>query len=98
MVSGKRSVGLRSCVVKLYSVNVMSANRIFGTLSIVKTANGPVLRLVRSSGKVEDTPLRAKRQRFCIGTTVFDVTLFTDGCRVKRSSGNVKFFHPSIVW
>lgn len=83
---------------KLYSVSVISGGRIFGTLSVVKTAAGPVLRLVRTSGKVEDTPLFAGRQGVCIGTTVFDVWLLPDGIRIKRVSGGVKFFHPSIVW
>lgn len=82
----------------MVSVNVTSANRIFGSLAVIKTRNGAILRLTRTSGKVEDHPLKAGWTRFCIGTTVYRVFLFADGCRITRTSGNVKFFAPGIVW
>jgi len=82
----------------MVSVNLLSANRIFGTLAILRTADGPVLRLTRTSGKIEDFPLYTGWQGIMIGVNVFDVQLTAYGCRIKRVSGSAKFFAPGIVW
>lgn len=82
----------------MVSVNLLSANRIFGTLRVLKTSTGAVLRLTRTSGKVEDFPLYTGWQGVMIGTNVFDVQLTAYGCRIKRTSGSAKFFAPGIVW
>ena len=83
----------------MVSVNLLSANRIFGALAVLRTANGPILRLTyTASGKVEDFPLYTGWQGVMIGTNVFDVQLTAYGCRIKRVSGSAKFFGPSVVW
>lgn len=99
VVGSAASAVQRSCVmVRLTSVLLLVAGRLFAHYKVIKTASGPVLRLKYHDGKVVDTPLFAGWQGVMVGTTVLDVQLTEYGCRIKVVSGPIRFFASSMVW
>jgi hypothetical protein len=76
----------------------MTSSRIFATVKVLKTAEGPILRLTYTDGKMLNFALYTGWQGIMIGTSVFDVQLTNYGIRIKRCSGPIRFFHESLVW
>ncbi len=87
-----------SDLMRLPSVQLLSAHRLFASVKVGKTADRTILRIVYTDGKVVDIDLFDGWQGVMIGTSVFDVQVTKYGVRIKRASGSIRFFHPSIVW
>jgi hypothetical protein len=77
------------------SVDLSTSSGTFATFSLLKTEDGPILRLSYTDGKSFDFALKEGWQVVKIGrgraTTVYEVILSNSDVRIKRYKGTIRF-------